>query len=166
MHCRAGSNASLGRPEHAVGPARMNLQVSPLPVTESSARRAGRDATSRRVYERCRLGVLGRGENASLPQQNQRGPAKLPKTTVYAQRRHMSDADMPQKRRISAAKAPHDVKHRVSPACFSRIFRACARGNYEILSGELRDPVGGFLKPVVCGRRAFSSSRGGFRRKS
>ena len=98
---RAGPNASLGRPEHAVGPARMDLQVSPLPVTESSARRAGRDATSRRVYERCRLGVLGRGENASLPQQNQRGPAKLPKTTVYAQRRHMSDADMPQKRRMT-----------------------------------------------------------------
>lgn len=64
--------------------------------------------------------MWGRGENASLPQQNQRESTKLPKTSVYAQ--------TPCNRCRYAAEVPHDMKHRVFFACLSRVREPYAGG--------------------------------------
>ena len=36
-----------------------------------------------------------------------------------------------------AAEVPHDVKHRVSPACISRVFRACVNRTRKVHGGGL-----------------------------
>ena len=75
MPRRSGSNASSGRSNMTVG--FVMLFCFPIftrhGVMNPRDRVVGSwgcDATSRRVYERSRLGVWGLGENASLPQYN------------------------------------------------------------------------------------------------
>lgn len=45
-------------------------------------------------------------------------------------------AEVPQQCRKCAAEVPHDVKHRVSPACISRVFRACVNRTRKVHGGD------------------------------